>query len=128
MDSLLGEMQSEKMFSDLDTRGCYCSCISRQSSTLKAPRARVVLARRNSEERSLSLQVVSSPMRRAQIQHQTATGLTTVHCPEFFPDISHTVHSHTRTCIHTTGPCRPALRGATNPQFSCSVDINRAGS
>lgn len=61
------------------------SSFSRRSSTSRAPRGRAASARRSSGGRSSSLQVASSPMRRAQTRPQTATDLTTAHCPEFTP-------------------------------------------
>ena len=96
--------------------------LSRQSSTSRAPRGRALSARKSSEGRSSSLQVASSPTRRARTRPRTVTGRTTARCPELiarFPS--------RRTSEHRKGPSRPGLWEASNPQPSCSVDINRAG-
>lgn len=80
-----------------------CLCVSlRQSSTSRAPRGRVAPGRKSRGGRSSSLQDVSSLMRQAQTQPQTATGRTTVHCLEFIPDVLRTIHSHARTHLHTS--------------------------
>lgn len=94
----------------------------RQSSISRAPRGRFVSARKSSGGRSLSLQVASSLMRRAQTRPQTAMGPTTVHCHEFIPDALHALHLHKHTHKHT----RPHTYKMPNQSRAAGGDIPTA--